>query len=472
MTSLLKDKVLDLIRDIQETTEMKQKSFYLIQITEILLHRDRSLIEDVLPEVLDKIMIIKNGDIRQKLISLAGEAIKINKSMIPRALSMFGYLASDGNDTIKRCIAHELCKSYSKIVIYIASMPPKSKVNIDPKVVWSELTNLIDLIIKLVSSDATDNVRIQILLLIEEIISFGLPLPAIKGHDPRLARQARQAATVENATDIPLEHAFINRKDMIVDQAEDLFSKLIIWGSKGGPSGHPFSPDLMAQNGSSLAGVASSRPNKASDAITTLIYLLSGDGNVCHLMSATGRAVLAGGTNKVAYAPILRDADNRLPQLRDALLVLQSMNMDTIPNGNGDDNNLLGKRGLGDDDGTDDLKASAIAAVDAVENEIKTKVAKSSVSEQTDLTNDQQSSSAAGGAQGVNVTKSILGKEGNTELASDLAEFPEIPQNLKLAQLPIVSSSSSSSSMKSDVLKLITPDTDVFNELAISSLQR
>ena len=51
-------------------------------------------------------------------------------------------------------------------------MPPKSKVNIDPKVVWSELTNLIDLIIKLVSSDATDNVRIQILLLIEEIILF------------------------------------------------------------------------------------------------------------------------------------------------------------------------------------------------------------------------------------------------------------------------------------------------------------
>jgi len=50
-----------------------------------------------------------------------------------------------------------------------------------------------------------------------------------------------------------------------------------------------------------------------------------------------------------------------------------------------------------------------------------------------------------------------------------LAEFPEIPQNLKLAQLPVASSSSA---IKSDVLKLVTPSTDVFKELAISSLQR
>jgi hypothetical protein len=357
MTNLLKDKAIDLIRDIQEATESKKKIFYLAQLKEILLHRDKSIIDDVLPEVLDNIMVIKNGDLRKDLLNLAGEAIKFSKTIIPRVLSMFGYLASDGNDAIKKSIAHELCKSYSKIVMYIVSMPPKSKVNLDPKVVWNELTNLVDLSIKMVSSDATDPVRIQILLLIEEIMAFGLPSPP-KKLDPRLA--ARQAATDENAANIPLEHAFIDR-EKLVKEADDLFIKLLLWSSSGGPSGYPFSPALMAQVGSSLAGVASSRPTKATDAITALFYLLQGKGNVCHLMSATGRAVLAGGTNKVAYAPILRDADNRLPQLRDALIVLQSMNMETIPKGNEDDNNLLGKRGLGDDDGADDLKASAIS---------------------------------------------------------------------------------------------------------------
>lgn len=96
--SLFQDLVVDLLNQAKETGETQKKLFLLEQVKEIVLHRDSTLLADILPEVLE-LMLERSVQIRRFLIQLGGEAIGKSALTIPTVLSMFAHLVMENNES-------------------------------------------------------------------------------------------------------------------------------------------------------------------------------------------------------------------------------------------------------------------------------------------------------------------------------------------------------------------------------------
>jgi Symplekin/PTA1 N-terminal len=249
----LHDLAIDLINDAKALKNIPAKLYNLEQVKEITFHRDTSILSELAPDVINSFMVERSGAIRKFLISFAADWLMVDFSAaVPLSLSMFGFLlASESGDGPLRQISTELTKMYDRIVMHITGLPVKARASgpnvADPKSYWGSLRTIVSRLIDMISSDRSEHLRAQSLKLAENMILFGLPAEKLSS-DPRLAKSRPQSGDSSkglSAGDIPLHHPFINRNDL-EQEAESIFSKMLLWASKGGPQGHPFSPAQMA----------------------------------------------------------------------------------------------------------------------------------------------------------------------------------------------------------------------------------
>ena len=415
----LRDLAIDLINEAKNAKTPTATLYNLEQVKEIVFHRDTSILSELAPDVINDFMVERSTAIRKFLVSFASRWLQqAFASALPVSLSMYSFLlASDSSDSSLKQIAGELTKIYERAVMYIVGLPIKSRTGAgaDPKSYWGSLRSIVTRLTDMISSDRTEQLRAQSLKLAENMVLFGLPAEQLS-LDPRTRHRAVAGAgdgSKASATNIPLTHPFINRNDL-EQEAEALFSKMLLWASKGGPQGHPFTPSQMVLLGAMIANIASLRLKKSSNAATALAVLLQGKGNMCAAMTGIERDQLARSIQMLLRAALtLADPDNLMGKLRTALDALVALGTETsaVPS-------VLVKREDRDDEEDEDeattgavtvelgqtvlaLRASAIAALDAAENNILTKQPRTSAPTAADILAAVSSSSSSSSSVGI-----------------------------------------------------------------------
>lgn len=476
----LRDLAIDLINDAKNGKKASATLYNLEQVKEIVFHRDTTILSELAPDVINDFMVERSTAIRKFLMSFASGWLQRDfPAALPVTLAMYSFLlASDSSDGSLKQIAGELTRLYDRAVVHIVGLPIKARAvsGADPKSYWGSLRSIVTRLTDMISSDRAEQLRAQSLKLAENMVMFGLPAEQVS-LDPRLARSRAAAAggdgSKASVTNIPLTHPFINRNDL-EQEAEALFSKMLLWASKGGPQGHPFTPSQMVLLGTMIANIASLRPKKSSNAATALAVLLTGKGNMCAAMTGVERDQLARAIqNLLRAAKAQADPDNLMGKLRTALDAMVKLGVETAPppaagalkrDRDEEDEEDATTAGLVSEElgqSAAALRASAIAAVDAAANNIITKQPRTTTSQADVVAVAAPSSTSA-------VTA-------DTELASDLADFPDSKAtDTRLVALSIAQPGTHTSSLSSSgmVVKPIPPSIDTYVEMAIKSLQR
>ena len=374
MSSLL-DLAIDLINDAKGSKDAKSKLYMLEQVKEIVMFRDKSVLKDIISTMLD-FMVEKSVPIRKFLVQFAGDVMSVDRQLVfPLFVNLVHFVSSDANDGLLAVIAIEFNKYRNDIALLIAGMvvTPKAPVLSDPKQLWPMFKAISAKLSDCLGSDKSDRLKLQCIKLYQTEILFGLPesvaasSSAAKGNadprlarkDPRLARAAAKAgaaaatASASNggansadgssatsniggdrgsdasAEQISLHHSFLSRNEIQQD-AEDQLSRALLWASKGGPQGHPFSPLLMATLGEVVANVGSSRLQHSANAAKALCILVQGKGSVVKEMSGLEREGLARSIHRLLRsASRAADVDGDMPKLRAAVATLEALGLQT-----------------------------------------------------------------------------------------------------------------------------------------------
>ncbi len=530
MSNLL-ELAVDLINDAKGGGDAKGKLYLLEQVKEIVFHRDKTLLKDIIPSILD-FMVERSTPIKKYLISFVDDAMAQDSQLsFPYFLNLFNFLVSDSSDAILALLAKSYQKYYDKLVMGIVSMPIIAKAQglSDPKQLWQILSTLTSRFNDLITSNRSDNVKANCLRLYESQMQFGMPndAPAANADprlaarkDPRLARAAAAAggagtgsvasstatSTSKSSDDIPLHHPFISRNE-IVEAAKDHFTRALLWVSKGGPQSHPFSPALMSVLGQVVANVAASRLKNATTAAKALLTMLPGkdNRNVCAEMSGSDRQNLARALHHLlrAAGAYTADPEGIMPKLRTAVTALEALGLDVSAGGVADAS-VLKKRGRGaasvsttmssapgnaqgEDEENDSLmeecRSSAVAAIDAAEQRMKSSGGFSEL--------DALLGGADDGADAISMllakvssskptTKASVGIGGilisgdSTELAKDLAvmEDPASLNELKLVTTTAQGASAVASKAESILQTPVPPSADGYADLALCSIRK
>ena len=332
----LYDLASDLINKAKLASDSKQKLYNLEQVKEIVFHRDKTLLQSLIPEIFE-LMLERSVAVRRFLVKVAGVALKEDIALTPNVLSLFSFLVVDGNDNILQSIAQELSNYYDKISIFVAKMPIKAntasyqqqETGADPRDLWHQLRSMTSVLIETISSSRTEALRIQCIKLCESIMLFGLPSSlASVTKDPRMVRAGGGGRTL---LEIPLHHAFIDRND-IEKEADSTLSRTVLWARRGGPQGFRFPPAVMSQLGQTIANVAAERVDRFKVIVPALVFLVSGAGNMCAQMTPPARQQLSFALVRVIRAvktPAAStgvDPDDLLGKLQDALAELEKLN--------------------------------------------------------------------------------------------------------------------------------------------------
>ena len=461
-----RDLVIEMLNDAKTS---KEKLHVLIQIKEIVLFREPTLINEIVPEVLE-FMLERTASMRKFLVEFSGEALAKSIVILPSVLNMYNYLVTDTNEDVVVRVTREIKKVYDKMVMTIVHIPPKTKQSnqADPKQMWQHLRTVTTRLVDVISSDRGESMRNASLTLAEAIVIFGLPAPPVVSHDPRLKGQAGLSA--EN---VPLHHPFINRNEL-EQEAEDIFKKMLLWATRGGPQGHPFTPNQMSLLGQAIARIASQRPKKVagssapeeqrgSHAAKALVFMLQNTkANVCKDMSGAFRSSLAKATHGLLRSPFasMHDPEGLVAKLRSALATLEALGFeDTVDTSSKKRTAGVAELGDGEDEMEDKKRRDeAISALDAAEQIFKAKLAHA----------DEASGALAGaGAEG----SAAATQKVDTELAGDLA-VPFEGASLARAVLTNVTQKNTSSGNSEVVIKMVPQTVEMSEELATASLQR
>lgn len=471
----LQEVAIDLLNEAKSTRDVQSKIYILEQIKEIVFHRDQSILSEILAEVTN-FMVEKSVPLRKSVIIFVGQGLKVNMAAsISSFISLIDFFTkSEAQDNILQVVARELNNNFTEMIIHIANMPLRAKVTssqVDPIQIWTQFRSSLNFLVGLISSDRSDNLRSISLKLAESMILFGLPPPP-PTTDPRLARVMRSelsnTAKSKNAEDIPLHHSFINRNE-VVQEAEDLYSKMMLWSSRNGPQGFTFSTALVSLLGESIASVAVARPKKGNEAVKAITAMIQSKTNICASMSSVERGRLARASHRLLrIAQAFTDPDGSVAKLRTALSGLEALGIAVEPaepptkKRSQDDSD---KR-LDDDDETElnDLRSSAKAAVDALERQRKSKsVPIDAIKPEGDAATKISMVSSAP----VVVASALITE---IELSSDLASLTE-SQELKNIQLATLSQSGGGA--QADMAfahAAIAPET--YKELSLQALLR
>lgn len=423
MSNLL-ELAIDLINDAKGGGDAQSKLYLLEQVKEIVFHRDKTILKDIIPSILD-FMVEKAVPIRKYLIRFGEDSMAQDPiTSFPYYLNLCNFLAADSNDNVLSLLVKGFLKYYDSILMSIVAMPIQQKAQglSDPKQLWQIVMALTTKFNDFIATNRSDSLKAQCLRFFESQMTFGLPSPAPAAADPRLARKdprlaragrggaantpaAAAANTGKNAEEIPLHHAFINRNDL-QKAAEDHFTRVLLWASKGGPQNHPFSPTVMSVLGQVISNVATSRLKNATPAAMALVTMIQGKGSMCPEMSGMDRENLARAVHRLLRAATAYTADPEgvMPKLRAAVAVLEAMGLNSSKETasstmSSDAESLLKKRTRGaagesadgnsttdsaqlpgattsaEDEDSDEvlaqLRSSAAAAIDAAEQKMK-----------------------------------------------------------------------------------------------------
>jgi hypothetical protein len=280
----------DLINKTKLSSDTKEKLFNLQQIKEIIFYRDPSMLLETVSLVFD-LMLERAIQVRLFLVRMAGDGIRQDVKIAPFVLALFSFLIVDGNDKIMESIVRVLSKYYDKISVFVAnfairaphSFTTSSDLISDAKELWIKLRSVASVLLELVATNRSENLRIECLKLCESIVLFGLPSLS---QDPRLQR-----SSTSNVNEISLHHPFINRND-IEKEADATLAKMVLWARRGGPQNHSFSATLMAHLGGSLGRIVNERPKSATTIIPALIFLIQAKGSMLANMNKSEKNLL------------------------------------------------------------------------------------------------------------------------------------------------------------------------------------
>lgn len=473
----LVDLAVELINDAKMSKDAKTKLYYLEQVKEIVLFRDTSILVGLIPDIMD-FMIETSSQIRKFLVQFCGEAIKKTILISPYVLSLLNFYCTDNNDDFIRFIANELRVSYSRLVIFVVNLNVKAKSsNSDPKVLWGQLQTIVEKVIESIASDKSEVTRVQCLRALESIIHFGIPnAEAAKVVDPRLkAKKVEVTVSESTSAEIPLHHPFISRTD-IEQEAESLFSKMLLWANKGGPQSHPFTPQQMSQLGQSIANLSSVRHKLLAQASPAVMSILSKP-DLCESMSGQHREHFARALHRMMRSlsfqtdPTLKVV---IAKVRTALERLEGLGFQ----GQGE---APGRKRTADaalaadadeveeeDAETVQLKHSAIEALKASEDKIKLKSAKST--DATDASKGLASVVSSDAPQSL-----VFSISGETELAQPVADLDQSAAPTQMADVRTGQSYGLLQDMTGSGLICVEPipqPLEVYPNLAAASLLR
>jgi hypothetical protein len=516
--STLLDVAIDLINEAKNGKDTQTKLYQLEQVKEICFHRQKSSLKDIMPSILD-FMVEKAVPVKRFLIKFCEDAMLQDCQLsFPYFLNLANFLVSDTNDGVLAALARCFARFYDIILLKIAEMPVVAKAQglSDPKQLWQMFSAISTKFSDFIATKKGDQLKASCLRLLESQMVFNLPNASASAaaassgpvrKDPRLARaQAASAAAAKSTTDagsksaddIPLHHAIISRNEL-QSAAEDAFTRVLLWSSKGGPQGHPFSPGLMAVLGQVIANVASARLKNASTAAKALVAMLQSKGNVTAEMTGSDRGNLARAIHRLLRAASVHaaDAEGMIPKLRTAVAALEALGLDV-----GGDTTAVSKKrdsegaakdsAVADDDLEDaKRRSSAVAAIDAAERKLS-----STHSAMTDLGLEDfgaggdddaiamllaevsssskavpapsaagpssKSSAAVGGIGGMLISGDT------TELAKDLAA----PEDLKHASALKLVTTAAASVANNLVQAPVPPSDQNYADLALCSLQK
>ena len=458
------------------------RTITLMQVGDIVLNRDVSLVDEMVPEMLE-FMTDRAADVRRYLVEASGAALEKSLAPLAPTLNMYNHLVTDTSEVLVMHITRELCKAYDKMVMNIVNVPIKTKQSgpgADPKQMWQHLRTVATRLVDVISSNRGEPLREACLNLAESIVLFGLPAPPVS-HDPRQRRVAVNKEATLSSDNVPLHHAFINRNEL-EQEAEDTFKKMLLWATRGGPQGFPFTPAQMSLLGQAIARIASQRPRKASGgaggddegrgsfAAKALIFLLTGKTNVCKEMSGASRESLAKATHGLLRSPFssMADPDGLVGKLRGALTSLEALGFEDGPDAAAAAAAASKKRPASEisssssgkaDDGDEVMDMKRRAASNALE-----------AAEQAQKSRQQGSNEAALAGGMASGTDSLLFKS-ETELAGDTAVPFELSATARGA-LASVTHKTTISGNSDVVTRLLPPTAQSAGELAMAALQR
>lgn len=418
--------VVDLLNEAKEV-EAGQRLFVLEQVREILINREQSLLREFLPHVMD-LSVLANTKLRRFLIKFGGGALNLDFTLLPVVLESFNFMMTDQSESVHKAIASELTKIYGRAVMAIVrgnAVDAKGS----GEQVWSKLNGMVERLMNFAASPRSESVRTQALHLIEVVLLFGFPAPP-KSHDPRKRRTAASTETESDLSveDVPLHHPFI-AKNELEETAEDTLTKTVLWAINGGPRGYPFSPSQMCVLGQLLSSVASRRKGKvtagdepvAVKAGRALVAVMQG-GNMASTMAMTAaeRGDLIRSVNRFLKSEFVPSSDSRglVSELLAAIASVESLKGDE---GSGASKKRkaatsVDKEAAAADEAEEETtRASAVAALDSLESEIKR-----AKHEEAGREREAAASSSS----------STPGAVAETELASQFAGKTEAPTRL------------------------------------------
>jgi hypothetical protein len=324
---------------------------------------------------------------------------------------------------------------------------------------------------------------------LESIIQFGIPnVEAAKVVDPRLKAKKVEVAVLESTSaEVPLHHPFISRTD-IEQEAESLFSKMLLWANKGGPQSCPFTPQQMAQLGQSIANLSSLRHKLLTQATPAVMAILSKP-DLCESMTGQHREHFARALHRMMRSLSFQTDPNLkmvISKVRTALERLEGLGFQ----GQGEASSTVRKRTAdsalaadADDIEEEDvevvqLRSSAIEALKASENNIKLKSAKSTTA--ADATSQ---SIGMGSTASTDTAQSLVFSiSGETELAhpsidSEQGIIPTLMADVRMSTNLSYGSSllqdmTSSSNSGFICIEPIAQPLDIYPQLAVASLLR
>lgn len=353
----LYDLVIDLINDAKNTKDNQTKLYVLEQIKEICFHRDKAILKDVMGNIID-FMIEKSMPVRKFLIKFMEEAILQDMdNSFSYYLNLINYLIQESNDSLLIILAKSFQNYYDSILLKIANMSPTSKsqgILLDSKQLWSIFNSIVLKFHDFISSSRNDQLKVYCLKIFEIEMIFGLPNPVTMTssdprlaarkvvNDPRLARgggsskgmvdSSSSAGTSNKSVDeISLHHPFISKTE-IQRAAEENFTKALLWSSKGGPQGYPFTPNLMALLGQLIANVSSIRLKNAPTGAKALIYMIQGKGSIIATMTGSDRENLARAVHRLlraTNAASAADPEGIVPKLKASVAALENLGIDS-----------------------------------------------------------------------------------------------------------------------------------------------
>jgi hypothetical protein len=354
MTSVNHLLLVDLINNAKSTKDAKNRLFQLEQIRELVFFRETSLLIEFVSDIFS-FMIDKSTVIRRFLVKFAGELFDNNASLgLSHILECFHYFLADSNDTIVKEIVRIMTRLYAKLLQTICNSSVSTASVSEVKPLYTSFKGIITRLNDVISTSRTDDLKELCFRLLEEEILFGIPATTTtvdprlnrRLNDPRLARSTaatssssgKDAAASSSSSsssfsieDIPPHHPLLSKTD-IQKEAEDFFSKLLLWCSKGGAGGSgsssAFSPHLMSILANVIATVGSTRPSLSLNCAHTLTSLINGKGSSSSIsaMSKEDRENVVRAAHRLLRATNIfgSDPEGQMQKLKSAISILET----------------------------------------------------------------------------------------------------------------------------------------------------